>query len=240
MRINGNNALKNDDNPAKAFKEISLNESMFLDDDHSFSNIETPLSPGAFMLNNDEKKEKISYHFSKIMETLGLDLTDDSLKGTPLRVAKMYVDEIFYGLDPENKPRPTLFDNNYHYDEMLIEKNIKVHSYCEHHFVPIIGKAHVAYKSNGKVIGLSKINRIVDYYSRRPQVQERLTIQIAHELKKVLETEDVAVIIDSAHMCVITRGIQDVDSTTITSSYHGDFKEPETKTEFLRQLGLKA
>lgn len=238
MKINGNNALKSDADLAKDFKEFQIKDYMVIGDDHVGTNIETPMSQDAFDLTDNEKMDRISFHFRKIMETLGLDLNDDSLNGTPNRVAKMFVKEIFHGLDPKNKPVPTLFENKFNYNEMLVEKDIKVHSYCEHHFVPIIGKAHVAYISNGKVIGLSKINRIVDYFSRRPQVQERLTIQIAEELKKVLETEDVAVVIDSAHMCVITRGVQDVNSTTITSSYNGKFKNPEVKNEFLNHIGL--
>ncbi|MFW5645111.1 MAG: GTP cyclohydrolase I FolE [Bacteroidota bacterium] len=237
MKINGNNALKSDTELARDFKEFQINDYMVIEDDHVGTSIETPMSPNAFDLTDKEKMDRISHHFRKIMETLGLDLTDDSLNGTPNRVAKMFVKEIFHGLDPKNKPATTLFENKFNYKEMLVEKDIKVHSYCEHHFVPIIGKAHVAYISNGKVIGLSKINRIVDYFSRRPQVQERLTIQIAEELKKVLQTEDVAVVIDSAHMCVITRGVQDVNSTTITSSYNGRFKDPEVKNEFLNHIG---
>lgn len=184
----------------------------------------------------ESKVELISAHFEEIMRILGLDLEDDSLKDTPKRVAKMYVNEVFSGLMPENKPSVTLFENNYNYEEMLLEKDIKVHSFCEHHFVPIIGKAHVAYMSNGKVIGLSKINRIVDFFSRRPQVQERLTVQIAEELKKVLQTEDVAVAITADHMCVTLRGIKDQDSSTYTSSFHGKFKEKEYRREFLDQI----
>lgn len=187
-------------------------------------------------LDTNSKVELISAHFAEIMRVLGLDLTDDSLKDTPKRVAKMYVNEIFSGLNPDNKPSITLFENKYQYNEMLIEKNIKVHSFCEHHFVPIIGKAHVAYISNGKVIGLSKINRIVDFYSRRPQVQERLTVQIAEEIKKALQTEDVAVAITADHMCVTLRGIKDQDSSTYTSSFHGKFKEKDYRKEFLDQI----
>lgn len=187
-------------------------------------------------LDAESKIELIAQHFEEIMRILGLDLADDSLRDTPKRVAKMYVNEIFSGLDPDNKPTVTLFDNAYNYEEMLVEKNIKVHSFCEHHFVPIIGKAHVAYISNGKVIGLSKINRIVDYFARRPQVQERLTVQIAEELKKALRTEDVAVAITADHMCVTLRGIKDHDSSTFTSSFHGKFKEKEFRKEFLEQI----
>ncbi|WP_299523940.1 GTP cyclohydrolase I FolE, partial [Winogradskyella sp.] len=170
-------------------------------DDHLFTSLDTPMKPNAFDMPNEEKKERISILFSEIMDVLGLDLTDDSLKGTPDRVAKMYVEEIFSGLDPANKPKVALFDNKYQYNQMLVEKNITFYSNCEHHFVPIIGKAHIAYKSSGKVIGLSKLNRIVQYYAKRPQVQERLTNQIANELKTVLDTEDVAVIIDAKHLC---------------------------------------
>lgn len=197
-------------------------------------NIELTLNAKA--IDAESKVELIAAHFEEIMRILGLDLEDDSLKDTPERVAKMYVHEVFSGLIPENKPPVTLFENNYNYEEMLLEKNIKVHSFCEHHFVPIIGKAHVAYFSNGKVIGLSKINRIVDYFSRRPQVQERLTIQIAEELKKALKTEDVAVAITADHMCVTLRGIKDQDSSTYTSSFHGKFKEKQYRREFLDQL----
>ena len=185
------------------------------------------------LLNEEEKIKLIAYHFKGIMETLGLDLTDDSLKESPERVAKMYVKEIFSGLNPDTKPQVTLFENKYQYNKMLIEKNISLYSYCEHHFVPIIGKTHVAYISKGKVIGLSKINRIVQYYSRRPQVQERLTIQIAEGLKKAIGTENIAVVIDAVHLCVASRGIKDTNSTTITSHYSGKFLNEETKYEFL-------
>jgi GTP cyclohydrolase I len=187
-------------------------------------------------LDEDSRIELIAIHFEEIMRILGLDLEDDSLKDTPRRVAKMYVKEVFSGLSKSNKPSITLFDNDYNYEEMLLEKDIKVHSFCEHHFVPIIGKAHVAYISSGKVIGLSKINRIVDFFSRRPQVQERLTVQIAEELKKALQTEDVAVAITADHMCVTLRGIKDQDSSTYTSSFHGKFKEKEYRKEFLDQI----
>lgn len=186
---------------------------------------------------DDEAKIKIiSYHFKQIMLTLGLDLEDDSLKGTPDRVAKMYVKEIFSGLSPLNEPTITLFENKYEYTEMLLEKNITLYSYCEHHFVPIIGKAHVAYFPNDKVIGLSKINRIVQYYCKRPQVQERLTEQIAEALKEALLTEDVAVLIDAAHLCVASRGVSDVNSSTISSHFSGKFKNQDIKKEFLSFL----
>jgi GTP cyclohydrolase I len=205
-------------------------------ENHIGTSVETPLRPDAFDLSDKEKIETIAFHFKKIMETLGLDLNDDSLKGTPQRVAKMYVQEIFSGLDPKNKPKVALFDNKYKYDQMLVEKNITLYSNCEHHFVPIIGKAHVAYISTGKVIGLSKLNRIVQYYAQRPQVQERLTMQIANELKSVLETEDVAVVIDASHLCVSSRGVKDVNSSTVTAAYSGKFLEENTKNEFLNYI----
>ena len=189
-------------------------------------------------LSENEKIEKIAFHFKNIMDTLGLDLNDDSLHDTPNRVAKMFVNEIFYGLDESKKPEIKLFQNKFRYDQMLVQKDIKVHSYCEHHFVPIIGKAHVAYFSNGYVIGLSKLNRIVDYYSRKPQVQERLTVEIAGELKRILKTEDIAIIIEAEHMCVKLRGIKDDNSSTSTSYFSGKFQEQNIKNDFLRQTGF--
>ena len=200
-------------------------------DNHFSINMQTPMIPSSEWLSKEEKLDKITYHFAEIMKALGLDLADDSLQGTPKRVAKMYVEEIFSGLDPENKPKVALFDNKYQYNQMLVEKNITFYSNCEHHFVPIIGKAHIAYKSSGKVIGLSKLNRIVQYYAKRPQVQERLTNQIANELKTVLETEDVAVIIDAKHLCVSSRGVKDDTSTTVTTYYGGIFNTPEKINE---------
>ena len=185
-----------------------------------------------------EKINRIAYHFREIMETLGLDLTDDSLSGTPRRVAKMYVNEVFSGLNPENKPEIALFDNKYQYGQMLVEKDITLFSNCEHHFVPIYGKAHIGYISSGKVIGLSKLNRIVQYFAKRPQVQERLTVQIAKELQKMLETEDVAILIDARHMCVSSRGITDTNSATVTCFYGGKFQDEGTKNEFLRYVQL--
>lgn len=203
-------------------------------EDHIATSIDTPLRTDAFDKSDDEKIEIIQEHFAEIMHALGLDLTDDSLKGTPYRVAKMYVKEIFEGLNPKNKPEARQFNNHYDYNGMLIEKNIQVTSFCEHHFLPFLGKAHVGYISSGKkVIGLSKINRIVDYYSRRPQVQERLTLQIANELQEALETDDVAVFIDSKHLCVSTRGIKDTTSSTITAEYRGAFKDPDTQQKFI-------
>ena len=193
-------------------------------ENHWYTGLETPVRDDAYAISDTDKKEKIAELFSQIMEVLGLDLTDDSLKGTPKRVAKMYVEEIFSGLNPENMPKIALFDNKYQYNQMLVEKNITFYSNCEHHFVPIIGKAHVAYISSGKVIGLSKLNRIVQHFAKRPQVQERLTNQIANELKTILNTEDVAVVIDAKHLCVSSRGIKDETSATVTSYYGGVFK----------------
>jgi GTP cyclohydrolase I len=206
--------------------------------EHLGSGEETPLRADAFAISDEEKIKRISAHFTEIIKTLGLDLADDSIKGTPDRVAKMYVKEIFSGLDPANKPSVTLFENRYNYNQMLVEKNMTFYSNCEHHFVPIFGKAHVAYISNGKVIGLSKLNRIVQYYARRPQVQERMTVQIARELQNVLQTEDVAVLIDAKHLCVSSRGVQDKDSATVTSFYGGRFSSETTRQEFLKYLEL--
>ncbi len=191
--------------------------------DHLSTGLETPMKKDAFKLSDEQKKERIAQLFEQIMDVMGLDLTDDSLKGTPKRVAKMYIEEIYSGLNPKNKPKIALFDNKYQYNHMLVEKNITFYSNCEHHFVPIIGKAHVAYISSGKVIGLSKLNRIVQYFAKRPQVQERLTNQIAHELQNILETKDVAVIIDAKHLCVSSRGIKDDTSSTVTAFYGGRF-----------------
>ena len=205
-------------------------------DDHLYTGIETPMTKNAFNLSNEEKKETIAYLFSEIMNVMGLDLSDDSLKGTPKRVAKMYIDEIFSGLNPNNKPKIALFDNKYQYNQMLVEKNIQFYSNCEHHFAPIFGKVHVAYVSSGKVIGLSKINRIVQYFANRPQVQERLTNQIAIDLSTILETKDIAVIIDAKHLCVASRGIKDDSSTTVTSYYGGIFKRPEKVVELQNYL----
>ena len=209
-----------------------------LGDNHIGTSADTPMRDDAFELSKSEKIELIKDDVRHIMETLGLDLTDDSLSGTPNRVAKMFVNEIFGGLDPKAKPNASTFDNKYQYGEMLVEKNITVYSTCEHHLLPIVGKAHVAYISNGTVVGLSKMNRIVDYYAKRPQVQERLTIQIVKELQKVLNTEDVACVIDAKHLCVNSRGIRDIESSTVTSEFGGRFKEKETKREFLDYINL--
>lgn len=202
-------------------------------DDHVATSLETPLRKDAFAIDDDLKIELIQNHFQEIMSILGLDLEDDSLKGTPYRIAKMYVKEIFAGLNPVNKPDTKLFENKYQYNKMLIEKNITLYSFCEHHFLPIIGKVHVAYFSGGKVIGLSKINRLVQYYGNRPQVQERLTNQIAEGLKEALLSEDVAVIIDAEHLCVRSRGIKDTNASTITSSYSGKFQDVQNQMKFI-------
>src|SRR5210317_1373401 len=207
-------------------------------DDHFYSGLETPMRVNAFEMSDDEKKDKISGLFAQIMDVMGLDLDDDSLKGTPNRVAKMYIDEIFSGLNPVNKPKVALFDNKYQYNEMLVEKNITFFSNCEHHFVPIIGKAHIAYISNGKVIGLSKLNRIAQYFAKRPQVQERLTVQIGKELEEVLGTTDVAVLIDAEHLCVSSRGVEDINSSTVTSYYGGKFEDEKVRKEFLTYVNL--
>ena len=220
--------------------EIEINRTIEeMGDDHIGTSHQTPLREDAFEMDDELKMELIEKHFKEIMNVLGLDLTDDSLRGTPRRVAKMYIKEIFSGLDPKNKPHIKLFENKYKYKEMLVEKDITFFSNCEHHFVPIYGKAHVAYISNGNVIGLSKINRIVQYFAKRPQVQERLTMQVGNELKELLGTDDVAVIIDAHHMCVSSRGIQDVNSSTVTSFYSGKFENDEnTRNEFIKYLGL--
>jgi len=207
-------------------------------DDHVSSAEDTPIRPDAFVLTDQEKIERIEGSVRDIMLTLGLDLNDDSLNGTPKRVAKMYVDEIFSGLHPDNKPKSSTFKNKYKYGEMLVEKNITLYSTCEHHMLPIVGKAHIAYISKGTVVGLSKMNRIVDYFAKRPQVQERLNIQVVRELQKVLGTDDVACVIDAKHLCVNSRGIRDVDSSTVTAEYGGRFKEEGVRKEFLEYIKL--
>jgi GTP cyclohydrolase I len=228
------NSLLKDENVSLA--NLTADE---IGEQHISTGVETPLRADAFKLSDEEKMIRIENHFKAIMETLGLDLNDDSLKGTPKRVAKMYIKEIFSGLDPANKPKIALFDNKYKYNQMLVEKDITFYSNCEHHFVPIFGKAHVAYISNGKVIGLSKLNRIVQYFSKRPQVQERMTMQIARELQKVLKTDDVAVIMDAKHLCVSSRGVQDSDSSTVTSFYGGKFEKEVTRQELFKYIELK-
>ena len=215
-----------------------LEEFESIGDEHIGTSKETPMRNDAFKLSKEEKIDIIKDDVRHIMETLGLDLSDDSLKGTPHRVAKMFVKEIFGGLDPKKRPNASPFKNKYKYGEMLVEKNITVFSTCEHHLLPIVGKAHVAYISSGTVVGLSKMNRIVDYFAKRPQVQERLTIQIVEELKKVLNTEDVACVIDAKHLCVNSRGIRDIESSTVTSEFGGKFKEKETRREFLDYIKL--
>ncbi len=207
--------------------------------DHFSLNAQNPIRKDAFDLSDDQKIESIKKDVTNILQTLGIDMTDDSLKGTPNRVAKMFVKELFGGLNPTKKPTPSTFENNYKYNEMLVEKNITVYSTCEHHLLPIIGRAHVAYISNGRVIGLSKMNRIVDYYAKRPQVQERLTMQIVQELQHALGTEDVACVIDAKHLCVNSRGIRDIESSTVTSEFGGKFKEEQTRREFLGYINLE-
>ncbi len=209
-------------------------------DEHKASSVDTPLRSDAFDKTDEEKIALIEPHFRAIMETLGMDLNDDSLRGTPLRVAKMYVKELFQGLNPANMPSMTLFENKFQYNEMLVEKNINFYTNCEHHFVPFFGKAHVAYISSGKVIGLSKLNRLVEYFSKRPQVQERLTMQIGKALQTVLQTQDVAVFLDAKHLCVASRGVKDDSSNTITGYYGGKFQEESTKAEFLKYLDINA
>jgi len=218
----------------KSITDTSLQEG----EDHFSTNAKTPLKDNAFDKSDPEKILLIQEHVHSILDTLGMDLTDDSLKGTPLRVAKMFVNEIFGGLHPDKKPKASTFDNSYKYGEMLVEKNITLYSTCEHHLLPIVGKAHVAYVSNGTVVGLSKMNRIVDYYAKRPQVQERLTLQIVQELQEVLGTQDVACVIDAKHLCVNSRGISDTASSTVTSDFGGVFKNENKKREFLDYLKL--
>ena len=208
-------------------------------DNHISLSAKNPLREDAFDISDDQKIQKIKKDVENILITLGMDLTDDSLKGTPNRVAKMFVKEIFGGLNPAKKPSASTFENGYKYGEMLVEKNITLYSTCEHHLLPIIGKAHVAYVSKGRVIGLSKINRIVEYYAKRPQVQERLTMQIVQELQKALNTEDVACVIDAKHLCVNSRGIGDIESSTVTSEFGGKFKEEQTRREFLDYIKLE-
>ena len=221
--------------------DIYNNNSLYEDqgDNHFISNTDTPLREDAFLLSDEEKIVSIEKDMANIMTTLGLDLSDDSLKGTPHRVAKMFVKEIFGGLHPNRKPKSSSFDNKYQYGEMLVEKNIVLYSTCEHHFLPIVGRAHVAYISNGTVIGLSKMNRIVDYYAKRPQVQERLTMQIVKEMQQALGTENVACVIDAKHLCVNSRGIRDIESSTVTSEFGGLFKEDKYKREFLDYIKLE-
>lgn len=219
--------------------ERKMNDSQHdFDDDHQSSSAKTPLRDDAFEVSDEDKIQKIQENVYQILHTLGMDLEDDSLKGTPKRVAKMFVKEIFGGLNPSLKPKPSTFENSYKYGEMLVEKNIVVYSTCEHHLLPIIGRAHVAYISNGRVIGLSKMNRIVDFYAKRPQVQERLTMQIVQSLQEALGTADVACVIDAKHLCVNSRGIRDIESSTVTAEYGGKFKEESVRREFLDYIQL--
>jgi GTP cyclohydrolase I len=218
--------------------EKQLKEIEAQGDNHIGSSTDTPLRPDAFELSDIEKIAIIKMDVQNIMNTLGLDLSDDSLKGTPTRVAKMFVQEIFGGLHPDRKPKASTFENKYKYGEMLVEKNITLYSTCEHHLLPIVGKAHIAYISSGTVVGLSKMNRVVDYFAKRPQVQERLTMQIVEELQRVLGTEDVACVIDAKHLCVNSRGIRDIDSSTVTSEFGGKFKDPQTRREFLDYINM--
>lgn len=220
--------------PGNGRKEIINNNEII--DDHILTSIDTPLRKDAFKLDDELKIELVEKNFKEIMHVLGLDLNDESLRDTPKRVAKMYVKEIFSGLNPYSKPQATLFENKFKFNEMLVGKNITIYSYCEHHFVPIIGKAHIAYFPQNHIIGLSKLNRIAQFYAKRPQVQERLTIQIANDLKETLQTDDVAVIIDADHLCVASRGVNDINSSTVTSCYNGKFLNDETRKEFLSHI----
>lgn len=220
----------------------NMKDEKFIDeigDNHIGTSAKTPLRDDAFDISDEEKIEKIQKHVREIMLILGLDLTDDSLQGTPKRVAKAYVNELFGGLNPNRKPKMSTFDNNYKYGEMLVEKNIVVYSTCEHHLLPIVGRAHVAYISKGKVIGLSKMNRVVDYFAKRPQVQERLTMQITQALQEALGTKDVACVIDAKHLCVNSRGVKDIESSTVTAEFGGKFKEKETRREFLDYIKME-
>ena len=228
--LKSNILMKIDNALEKHFEELG--------DDHVSAAEDTPLRKDAFVLSDEEKIARIKESVNDIMLTLGLDLEDDSLKGTPNRVAKMFVQEIFGGLNPKRRPKSSTFDNKYKYGEMLVEKNITLYSTCEHHLLPIVGKAHVAYISKGTVVGLSKMNRIVDFYAKRPQVQERLNIQIVRELQKVLGTEDVACVIDAKHLCVNSRGIRDIESSKVTAEYGGKFKDEAVRREFLDYINI--
>lgn len=216
---------------------MDKNQIEIIGDNHIISSVETPLRPDAFEKSDKEKIKNIQHYFEKIMEELGLDLSDESLSGTPYRFAKMYVKELFYGLNPNNKPKLSVFDNKYGYNKMLVEQNITIDSACEHHFLPITGYAHIGYVPANKVIGLSKINRLVDYYAHRPQVQERLSLQILRSLQEVLETEDVIVVVNAKHLCVSSRGIKDKNSFTTTVEYGGCFKEETVRGDFFKMVG---
>ena len=222
-----------------AVEKMEKEQLELIGDNHISTNVETPLRHDAFVKSDQQKIEAIQKYFAKIMEELGLDLTDDSLSGTPYRFAKMYVKELFYGLDPSKKPKISTFNNKYGYKKMLIEQNITIDSACEHHFLPIVGHAHIAYVPNKKVIGLSKINRLVDYYSHRPQVQERLCLQILKDLQQSLETDDIIVVINAKHLCVSSRGIKDKNSFTTTTEYGGVFEDINYRNEFFGSLSSK-
>lgn len=226
-------------NLKNAVEKMEKEQLELIGDNHISTNVETPLRDDAFVKSDQQKIEAIQKYFAKIMEELGLDLTDDSLSGTPYRFAKMYVKELFYGLDPSKKPKISTFNNKYGYKKMLIEQNITIDSACEHHFLPIVGHAHIAYVPNKKVIGLSKINRLVDYYSHRPQVQERLCLQILKDLQQSLETDDVIVVINAKHLCVSSRGIKDKNSFTTTTEYGGVFEDINYRNEFFGSLSTK-
>lgn len=219
---------------------MSKNKIESIGDNHISTSVNTPLRADAFEKSDDEKIKSIQNHFKNIMEELGLDLKDDSLSGTPYRFAKMYVKELFYGLNPKNKPKLSVFENKYGYQKMLVEQNITIDSSCEHHFLPITGYAHIAYIPNDKVIGLSKINRLVDYYAHRPQVQERLSLQILKDLQNTLDTEDVIVMISAKHLCVSSRGIKDKNSFTTTIEYGGCFNTASKREEFFKIIDQKA
>ena len=219
-------------------KELQALLAEEIGDAHESFSAETPLRSDAFDKSNEEKIAIIAEHVRGILDTLGMDLSDDSLQGTPMRVAKLFVNEAFGGLHPDRKPSMSTFENSYRYNEMLVEKNIVVYSTCEHHLLPIVGRAHVAYISKGKVVGLSKMNRIVDYYAKRPQVQERLTRQIVQALQETLGTKDVACVIDAKHLCVNSRGIRDIESSTVTAEFGGAFKNEENKQDFLNYINL--
>jgi len=220
---------------------MTSNEELYdeIGDNHLALSHNTPLRKDAFDISDEEKIEQIEKNVKNILTILGMDLSDDSLKGTPNRVAKMFVKEIFGGLNPSKKPSSSTFQNKYKYNQMLVEKNIVIYSTCEHHLLPIVGRAHIAYISSGTVVGLSKMNRIVDYFAKRPQVQERLTIQIVRELQNVLNTEDVACVVDAKHLCVNSRGIKDIESSTVTAEFGGKFKEEATRYEFLEYIRME-
>ncbi len=213
---------------------MDINQIELLGNNHIPTSNGTQIKTDVFKRSDEDRIANIQHHFSKIMEELGLDLSDDSLSGTPYRVAKMYVKELFYGLNPENKPKISTFENKFGYHRMLVEQNITIDSACEHHFMPITGNAHVGYIPKGRVIGLSKINRLVDYYAHRPQVQERLCLNILNDLQSILETEDVIVVVNAKHLCVSSRGIKDKNSFTTSIEYGGRFEDIAFRDEFFK------